>query len=454
MKSLFGLFPGLNKAMKGEGMGSELVRNGVGSLVLKVSDVLLSFLIAVMLARALGAEGYGVYSYVYALVALLVIPAQFGLPSLLVRETAKALARQEWGVIQGVWRWAGRLTGILTIILIVGTGVVVAIWGEQFNREYLLTLFWGVALVPLIALGALRGAALRGLHRVIQGQIPEQAILPGMFLVLILGARFLPPVPVGNLTPATAMALHVAAAGLAFIIGAWFLWRASSAEVRHARPVYDSRPWLASTLPLAFIGGMQFINNRTSVLILGLFADSAQVGVFRVAEQMSLLMSFGLQAVNMVVAPQFARLYAVGDMPRLQKLATASARAVFFLTLLVAAVFLFLGKTILALVFGPEFLPAYLPLSILAIGQLVNSVAGSVGILLNMTGHEQETARGMTIAATGNVLLNLALVPLWGIIGAAIASAITLTAWNILLVLAVRRKLKINSMAFGEFGKF
>lgn len=449
MKSFFGLFSGLNHAITGKGLKSELTRNGIGSLVLKVSYVLLSFGITVTLARALGPDGYGVYAYVYALVSLLAIPAEFGLPNLLVRETAKAFVKQEWGTIQGVWRWASRITGILTAILILGAGVAVVIWGSQFNRQQLITMLWGLALVPLVALGQLRGAALRGLHRVIQGQLPEQAILPGFFLLLILGAGFI--FPAGSITPATAMALQVTAAGLAFVIGAWLLWRATPAEVRGAKAIYEGRRWLASTIPLAFIGGMQFINHRTSILILGLFTDSAQVGIFRVADQMSLLISLGLQAMNMVVAPQFARLYTMGDKERLQKLATTSARVVLSLTLPVVAAFLLLGKPFLRLVFGAEFVPAYVPLSILALGQLANSATGSVAVLLNMTGHEQETARGMTIAAISNVALNLILIPLWELTGAAIASAITLTAWNILLWLAVRRRLNINSMAFNFF---
>jgi O-antigen/teichoic acid export membrane protein len=256
-----------------------------------------------------------------------------------------------------------------------------------------------------------------------------------------------------NLTPASAMALQVIAAALAFFTGAWLLWRATPSEVRNAPPIYYNRLWLLSTLPLAFIGGAQLINGRISTLILGIFTDSAQVGIYRVADQMSLLIAVGLQTVNIVIAPQFARLHALGDTRRLQKLATTSARVVFFLTLLVMAAFLLFGRLFLSIVFGSEFLSAYTPLLILAVGQLINSAAGSVGVLLNMTGNEKETARGIVIAAVGNVVLNLILVPLWGIVGAALASAIALSAWNILLVLAVRKKLKINSTAFGSFGK-
>ncbi len=446
MKSFTRSIPGLNRLVGGEGLRSELIRNGAGSLILKAASVLLTFLTTVVMARALGADNYGVYSYVYALVSLLSIPAEFGLPNLLVRETAKALARQEWGKIKGIWNWAGRVTAILTVTIVLGAGVAFLIWGNHFSRVQLVTMTWGLALVPLIALGALRGAALRGLHKVMLGQLPEQAFLPGFYILLILGTIFI--FQEKKLSPDRAMGLQVAAAALAFIIGAWLLWRATPGEVHRAKPIFEGRLWLASTLPLAFIGGMQLINRRTSILILGLFENSAQVGVFRVADQVSLLVSLGLQAINIVVAPQFARLYAVGDKERLQRLAAASARVVLLLTLAATAVFLFAGKPLLRMIFGAEFIGAFWPLSILSIGQLINSVTGSVGVLLNMTGHEQETAKGMTISAISNVVLNLVLIPPFGVSGAALASAITMTIWNILLWFAVRRRLNINSMAF------
>ncbi len=433
-----------------KGSKPNLIKSGIGSLVLRGSYVLLSFGVVVTLARVLGPDGYGVYAYVFALVSLLAIPAEFGLPNLLVRETAKSLANQEWGTIRGVWQWAGRITGILTAILILGAGVAVAIWGSHFSREQLFTLVWGLALVPLLALGELRGAALRGLHRVVQGQLPEQALLPGLFLLFILGATLF--FSLGDVTPATAMALQVVAAALAFVVGAWLLWRATPLEVREAKLVYENRRWLSSTLPLAFIGGMALINQRTSILILGLFVNSAQVGVYRVADQMASLASLGLLAINMVVAPQFAHLYTVGNKARMQRLATFSARVALFLTLPVVAIFLLFGEPLLKIVFGMDFVPAYAPLSILAIGQLVNSTTGSVGFLLTMTGHERETARGIAIAAVGNVVLNLVLVPLWGTRGAALASAITMTTWNILFWLTARRLLKIDSMAFAIGG--
>jgi O-antigen/teichoic acid export membrane protein len=285
------------------------------------------------------------------------------------------------------------------------------------------------------------------LNRVIQGQLPEQALRPAFYILLVFTvAFFLPSI---NLIPSMAMLLQVLAAALAFVIGAWLLWRATPSEVRKTKPVYNSRHWLSSTLPLVFISGMGLINSYASILVLGLFVTSSEVGIYRVADQMAFLAAVSLQAINIVVAPQFARLYANVDKTRMQQLATASARVVLALTLPVVITFLLFGKLLLQLVFGAEFVPAYEPLSILVLGQFFNAATGSVGVLLIMTGHEQDTARGVAVAAVGNIVLNLILVPLWGAKGAALASTVTLITWNVLLWLAVRKRLGINSMAFG-----
>jgi O-antigen/teichoic acid export membrane protein len=254
------------------------------------------------------------------------------------------------------------------------------------------TFYWGLALILLVALSNLRGAALRGLQHIFEGLLPEQMLLPGFFILLLGGTILFAR---SSLSPALAMALQVAAAALAFFFGAILLWRATPVLVRDAVPVYQNRRWFLSTLPLAFVDGMSILNNQIGIVILGMFAQPADVGLFRVAFQISGLTSVGLVAINMVVAPQFAQMYANGDTKQLQHLATTSARMVLMLTLPLALFFLLAGKPTLNIFFGTEYGPAYVPLVIMIIGQLVNSATGSVGYLLNMSGHERDTAFGM-----------------------------------------------------------
>lgn len=423
-------------------------REALWSLGLKITFAGLTFLATILLVRLLGAANYGVYAYIYALITVLSIPSQFGLPPLALRETARGMAREDGALVRGIWIWAGRFVVFTALGLALLAGLAIWLWHERFSGAYLSTFAWALLLVPLTALGNLRGAALRGLHRVVQGSLPENLLQPGV-LVVLLGGAFL----VGlSLSPAQAMSLQVTAAAAAFGVGAWLLLRATPTEVRRTAPRFEGRFWIQSVLPLAFIGGMQLINKNASIVILGFFVPAEQIGIYRVAVQVSILASFGLQAMNMVVAPRFASLYARGEKKRLQHLVTYSARAILGFNLLVTAGFAVLGRWFLGLFFGIEFTAAYAPFMILLIGQFVNSAAGSVGFLLNMTGHERETARGMAVAAVLNLLLNFLLIPPFGMIGAAVATAAAMLTWNLLLWWAVRKRLGINSLAF-NFGK-
>ena len=185
------------------------------------------------------------------------------------------------------------------------------------------------------------------------------------------------------------------------------------------------------------------------LIILGWFVSASEIGIYSVVVQTALVVAFGLKTANMVVAPYFARLYAQGDIIALQSLVTLSARVILVITIPVVLIIAFAGELILGLAFGSDYKAGATSLAILAVGQLVNAMMGSVGFLLNMTGHERDLAIGVGIAALCNIVLNLMLVPNFGLEGAASATACSMILWNFWLWRTVQRKLGIKSTAFG-----
>ena len=94
-----------------------LLRGGLGSIGLNLSHVLFSFLISIALARILGAESFGIYSFAYALAMVLAIPAQSGMSQLVLRETAQAFAAEDWGRIRGLWTWSTGTVLVLSLVI-------------------------------------------------------------------------------------------------------------------------------------------------------------------------------------------------------------------------------------------------------------------------------------------------------------------------------------------------
>ena len=426
---------------------SSIGQQTMGSMVLKFSYVGFTFISSVFLARLMGPAQYGVYSFVYALISLLSVPSEFGLPTLVIRETAQGMASRDHARVQGVWSWATRTTFGISLSLVILTLAGVWLLRAPLTNLRLITFLWALILIPLIALGDLRGAALSGLQHVVTGQLPEFLLRPGIFALLLTGAWLIRG---SSLTAPVAIILYVAASAVAFGVGAWLLWRATPAEVRHAVPHFEHHAWLVSALPLAFIGAMQLINQQASILLQGLFLPDAQIGYFRVATQVSTLAALGLVGINAVVAPRFASLFAQKDMERLQRLVTSSARVILLFSVVLSIGFVVLGIPFLRIFFGAPYTNAYLPMLILLAGQLVNSGMGSVATILNMTGYERETAKGMVFSAILNLVLNLGLIPVWGIAGSAVATSASLIVWNVLLWRAVWNKLHINTLAFGR----
>lgn len=424
-----------------------LARSGIGSLSLKLLHAVLTLVLAIVLARILGPVQFGVYAFAFALVTVLAIPVQLGLPTLVVRETAAGRARVDAPAVRGVWRWALRFVLAGSALVVAVAAILLLVCWERLDAVSRWTFLWALPLLPLMALGALHGAALRGHDRVVLGQLPDQVLRLGILAALIIAIFAW----AGALTAPRAMWLHAVAAALALVISHGLLRRIrSGGEATGKVDPARSRRWMLATLPLGFIAAAQIINTRADTLLLGILADAESVGIYQVAVQGAQAVALGLGAINLVVAPSFVYHYERGDIVQLQRLVTLSARAVALMALPVVLALMIFGGWLIRWFFGVEYREAHLPLAILAASQLANAVFGSVAVLLNMTGYEHDTARGLALAAVLNIVLNLALIPPFGIAGAAVATGVSLVAWNLMLWQSARQLLGINSLVFGS----
>src|SRR5437763_16742943 len=98
---------------------SRLLNAAAGLISLRVVFSALSFLLTVVLARWMGPQSFGIYSYSFAWVVLLCIPAIFGLDQLLVRGIAGHVANSEWGRVAGLLQRSTRTVLAASISIVV-----------------------------------------------------------------------------------------------------------------------------------------------------------------------------------------------------------------------------------------------------------------------------------------------------------------------------------------------
>jgi O-antigen/teichoic acid export membrane protein len=132
----------------------------------------------------------------------------------------------------------------------------------------------------------------------------------------------------------------------------------------------------------------------------------------------------------------------------MQRRLTRTTRLIFLFSTAIFGVFVLLGEFILGL-FGEPFKAAYVPLLVLAAGQLANVACGPVTAVLNMTEQARYTVYGMLVGVITTVILCFVLIPPFGILGAAIAAALTRFTWNVTLAVIAFRRSGIDSTIIG-----
>lgn len=428
-------------------MSSKLFKGSAGVLFLQVAGIFFSLVISMLLTRALGLEQFGLYSYVLALINILVIPAQFGVGTLIVRETAKSEAKEEWGMIKGIWIWSSRISLAISCLLIFSSILYYSYFSTNTSSTVKAVFISGCLLIPLISLNSLREAALRGLRRVVLAQLPDSVLRSTLLILLILAFMQMNK---NFLSAKTVISLNVISTFAAFLFGVYLLKIVSPPSIAACRdPKYMHKDWLLSVLPLSLIEGVNIINAQTDIVMLGIFGTMADVGIYKVAFQGAFFTTLGLTAISTAATPYFSKYHAEGDLYSLAKTASNCARGSMILALPVFILFCFLGDVILGLLFGQEFKSAYRVLLILSAIQLINAAFGASGRILNMCSYEKDTLLGMSLAAVMNIVLNYLLIPKYGAIGAAIGTGMAILFKNFILWFRVYKRLNIDSSILG-----
>jgi O-antigen/teichoic acid export membrane protein len=201
------------------------------------------------------------------------------------------------------------------------------------------------------------------------------------------------------------------------------------------------------------MSALAVVNQSVNVLLLSLLATDSQAGLYAAVSGLAAIISFGLQAVSLSAGPHLARLHARDEHSSLQACVTKTSRAVLAFAFPTALVVILGGRHILEHLYGSDFAAGGRALAILGIGQLVNAGAGTVGLLLVMTGNEQHAAKSLFFATLVNTCLCFALIPHYGVSGAAIASAISLIVWNTIMWRHVHTNLHIETCGLLSAGR-
>lgn len=415
-------------------LGSNLVAGIAGVGALKVMASLLGLATNLLLARWLAPAGMGQYAFALSVATLLSLPLLQGMPLLLVREVAGAAPARRRGVARALLGFAALVT---LAVAALSAGVYFA-WSALLGEGPVDAGLWWFALaVPvLMAAGLAWSAVSRAEGRAVRGHLPDMLARPGL---LLAGLACLWLAGAG-IDPQSAMAMHALAALCALALAIALAPRLRGTPAEPAQP----KAWLSALLPLSTVAGIQLVNSQVELVVLGLYRPADEVGLYRIASLLALQTSFLLTVVNAVAAPLFVAHHRAGRRDELRRLQRITALLSLGFGAVIGLAYLVLGRPALAWGLGDAYSAAWAPLMLLTAAHVGTLWAGSTNMLLNMIGRESDVLRAAVVSVLVNLGLSLALVPRWGMMGAAVAAAIALLVWRAILTVYLRRALVAN----------
>jgi O-antigen/teichoic acid export membrane protein len=410
----------------------------LGALASRGMEAVGKFGLYMLAARLMGGHESGLFFLCLTWVNLASTAARMGLERAIARHIAAELAighgRAARRVLVAGLAWtalAGVVAAVVTV-LVAGTASLLLFHEPDLRRPLQIA---ALVLLPQ-TLAFVIGFALIGLNRGVAAQIIQSALPAMLSLVALL---------VGFNRIDTLLVSYAGSFSICCVIGAALLlyeWhvtmidRPDTSGVPHGvlPPLWTTaRPFLVIELTQSSLLSLP-------VLVLGMFSSAMVVSAFSIVSRLTMLINTILISVAMIVAPSFARHHRRLEYAAFHRVNLQTQHIAMLICLPVIAVMMIFPRHLLSLL-GGEFVMAVGALEILALAQLVNVLLPTQDMILAMTGHGKTLLRLNIQQLIACCVLSAALIPTFGLMGAAVLSALILVQGRVSFALAVRRLL-------------
>lgn len=398
------------------------------------------YLVKIYVARVLGAEMLGLYTLGMTLVSLTQLFGCLGLNGAAARYVAVYNATARYEDLRSF------LTRSVAAVFFLNLGLSVGLLfcGGWVARS----LYHAPGLgqfIPLFAVLTVLGAVNVYYCQVLAG---FKDIAKRTFITNFVGTSLVSALTVALLARGTGMRGYLWAQVVNSVVVVALLfavaWKLTPTAARFSwAPLSSFDPEIKAFAAASFgMSALDFLVSQADKVLLGLYLNPMLVGVYAVASTLLALLPLILQSVNQIFAPVIADLHARQGKDVLERLFQSLTKWVFGLTLPLAFVFIAFAPQLMR-IFGPGFEKGWPVLVIGTVGQVVNCGVGSVGYLLLMSGNQKRLMRVQFVMVGVSLLMNISLIPVIGIVGAALASALVNVVGNVWNLTEVRKTLNI-----------
>jgi len=397
----------------------------------QITVVALSFGTSIVVARVLGPEGKGAYSLIILIPTILAMVGNLGI----------GIANAYFG---GKKKYALSDIAANSIIAALGIGSILAIiflvYFFLFQPSFLhgiepQAIVLATLVLPLSLLIVYFSYILLGQTKIKEFNLVN-LVQGGALLIFTLFLLFVIQKNVFNVIIAWVIAII-----LAISLSIWLVSRIAKINIKFNPLLFVDSVKFGGQ---GYLGNViQFLNYRLDMLLVAIFINLTYVGYYSIAVPLAEALWYFPSAVGTVI---FARTISLSP-EEANKSTPRICRNTLFLTLLAALVLFAVGKYVILLLFGSDFLPALSPLQILLPGVVVLSICKVLGNDIVGRGKPIINTIIAGISLAINIPLNIILIPRMGISGAALASTISYTASAIFAIIAFMKISGVNLTA-------
>jgi O-antigen/teichoic acid export membrane protein len=422
----------VNRALQGIARGTGIIFFGT------IISLIFGFITRVVVARHFLPSDYGIYAISLTILNIAVVIATVGIPAGLPREIAYNLEKDRKKVeqIKSSSFFLVLLTSIaLFSLMFLGVGKIAEIFDEE-SLDYSLRLM-AIAL-PFMSISGVIIAISRGFGRVKEQLYFQNLLNPFLFLssvivIVATSSQFI-----------TIFYAYVLAVTLTSLILLSYSLRIDVLKITLNIDLGVVKKLVVFSFPLFISSVLTFLVTWADTLMLGYFKNAEIVGIYNSAVPLAQLIPLFLNSAGYIYMPVASSLYARGKLAEMRRTYQILTKWIFLFTLPIFSIMFLFPEATISFFFGERYLWAGNALRILSLGFMFHSFVGMNGISLIVTG-ESNFILVSNIVVTGlNILLNILLIPIYGMEGAATATAVSYIAGNTLISSKLYRKTKIH----------
>ncbi|MDB5513041.1 MAG: hypothetical protein JWR08_2524 [Enterovirga sp.] len=414
------------------------------AFVARVFNAGLGFATQILLARWMGEREYGVYAYVWVWLLVAGGVGSLGLPVAALKLVPDYSVRGDASGLRGFLD-ASRTLGLLPSLL-ASSAAAGAVWafGRGVPSDYAPVALVALVILPMYVLTDIQTGIARAYDDMDLGLAADYLLRPLLLLVFSVSVF----VAGAGGTAVNIMTATLAAMAVTALVQGTLLQARLSRRVPAGPRRLDLRRWAAVSWPLLTVTAFTLLLGATDILVLKLFAGPEDIALYFAATKIIAIASFVSYGVSNTSAHRFSEQMARGDRAGMAALAAETVRWTFWPTLAVAGALAVLAGPLLSL-FGPSFADGYPVVAILGLGLVAGAAVGPADRALAMADHGRVVAWIYGLSFAANLALALALIPLLGLPGAALATALATAARAALLFVTARQRLGLDMIVFG-----